>query len=389
MEVSVRAVISHFYNEEYLLPWWLAHHIDLFDVGILINHGSTDRSVEIARELAPHWRIVNSRLTEFDAALTDLEVSNYEWELPPCWKIALNVTEFLLPTKPLSEVESELTEQGRVGCACSGFVVVDDAPERAPTYERPLVLQKHWGLDDNAEQRPGQRTSLGLLSFTSRNRFYHSNSTGLYTVGRHSSTHPDYAYRSNDLLIFHYGFAPWTEEGIRRKTHHRNKMAPADIARGWGTQHQNSDDDWTAQFRKLRPNAIDLSSNPAVRGALQRLSEQAKGPGQASTVGNRTERTIDYARIVYSLRRTAADLQAQVAHLQTTAADAQAQVARLQATAADAETQVAVSQAQIAELQARLSAQQPLLTSNTRTIDLIALIFRRLPAIVRRLYCRR
>lgn len=375
MEASVRAVISHFYNEEYLLPWWLAHHVDLFDVGILINHGSTDRSVEIAREFAPHWRIVNSRLTEFDAALTDLEVSNYEWELPPCWKIALNVTEFLLPAKPLCEIESELTEQGRVGCACSGFVVVDDAPERPPTYERPLVLQKHWGLDDNAEQNPDLRAKLGLAPFAGRNRFYHSNSTGLYTVGRHSSIHPDHAHRNRDLLIFHYGFAPWTEEGIRRKTHHRNKMAPADIARGWAVHHLNSDDEWTGHFRKIRPNAIDLSLEPTVRDALRRLTEQAKGPGQAPAVGTRAERAIDYASALYSLRVTHADLQAQVA--------------RSQATAADAQAQVAASQARIAELQARLDAQQRLLTSNTRTIDLIALVFRRLPGIVRRLFRRR
>ncbi|MBL8600256.1 MAG: glycosyltransferase family 2 protein [Devosia sp.] len=375
MEATVRAVISHFYNEEYLLPWWLAHHVDLFDVGILINHGSTDRSVEIARELAPHWRIVNSRLTQFDAALTDLEVSNYEWELPTCWKIALNITEFVLPARPLSEIESELTEQGRMGCACSGFIVVDDAPERAPTYEQPLVLQKHWGLDDNAVQDPDLRASLGLPRIIGRNRFYHSNSTGLYTVGRHASAHPDYAYRSRDLLIFHYRFAPWTEAGVRRKTHHRDKMAPADIARGWGAHHVNSDDEWTAQFRKVRPNAIDLSSEPAVRGALRRLTEQAKGPGQVPAVGPRAERSLDYARVVYSLQVTGADLQAQIAQLQTKAADAQAQVA--------------ASQAQIAQLEARLNAQTPLLTSNTRTVDLVALVVRRLPRIVRRLFRRR
>lgn len=371
----MRAVISHFYNEEYLLPWWLAHHVDLFDVGILINHGSTDRSVEIARELAPHWRIVNSRLTQFDAALTDLEVSNYEWELPTCWKIALNITEFVLPARPLSEIESELTEQGRMGCACSGFIVVDDAPERAPTYEQPLVLQKHWGLDDNSVQDPDLRASLGLPRIIGRNRFYHSNSTGLYTVGRHASAHPDYAYRSRDLLIFHYRFAPWTEAGVRRKTHHRDKMTPADIARGWGAHHVNSDDEWTAQFRKVRPNATDLSSEPAVRGALRRLTEQAKGPGQVAAVGPRAERSLDYARIVYSLQVTGADLQAQIAQLQTRAADAQAQAA--------------ASQAQIAQLQARLNAQTPLLTSNTRTVDLVALVVRRLPRIVRRLFRRR
>ena len=48
-----RTVISHFYNEEYLLPWWLMHHTKIFDHGILINRGSTDRSVEICKLFAP------------------------------------------------------------------------------------------------------------------------------------------------------------------------------------------------------------------------------------------------------------------------------------------------------------------------------------------------
>jgi len=77
----MRTVICHFYNEEYLLPWWLKHHLSLFDYGILIDHGSTDRSADICRELAPHWRLVRSRLSHFDAYLTDLEVMNYEQEM--------------------------------------------------------------------------------------------------------------------------------------------------------------------------------------------------------------------------------------------------------------------------------------------------------------------
>ena len=48
-------VISHFYNEEYLLPWWLMHHTKLFDHGILINKGSTDRSAQISKRFAPYW----------------------------------------------------------------------------------------------------------------------------------------------------------------------------------------------------------------------------------------------------------------------------------------------------------------------------------------------
>ena len=47
-------VITHFWNEEILLPYWLKHHLELFDHGILINYRSTDKSVEIIKELAPH-----------------------------------------------------------------------------------------------------------------------------------------------------------------------------------------------------------------------------------------------------------------------------------------------------------------------------------------------
>src|SRR6516164_5807036 len=50
-------LISHFWNEEFLLPYWLRHHLPLFDHGVLIDYTSTDRSVEIIHELAPHWEV--------------------------------------------------------------------------------------------------------------------------------------------------------------------------------------------------------------------------------------------------------------------------------------------------------------------------------------------
>lgn len=56
-----KTIISHFYNEEYLLPWWLMHHTKIFDHGILINRGSTDRSVEICKLFAPNWEVRDSK----------------------------------------------------------------------------------------------------------------------------------------------------------------------------------------------------------------------------------------------------------------------------------------------------------------------------------------
>jgi len=74
----MKTVICHFYNEEFLLPWWLNHHRSIFDHGIMINYHSTDRSVEIIRELCPTWEIRYSRNIDFHAEKIDLEVMDYE-----------------------------------------------------------------------------------------------------------------------------------------------------------------------------------------------------------------------------------------------------------------------------------------------------------------------
>ena len=73
-----KTIISHFYNEEYLLPFWLKHHSKMFDHGILIDYNSTDRSVDIIREICPTWEIIDSRNELFDAVLIDKEVEDIE-----------------------------------------------------------------------------------------------------------------------------------------------------------------------------------------------------------------------------------------------------------------------------------------------------------------------
>ena len=83
----MKSIISHFYNEEYLLPWWLEHHKKYFDYGLMINYNSTDRSVEIIKDICPDWQIVNSTNEQFDALRVDSEVSYYEEQIPG-WKIA-------------------------------------------------------------------------------------------------------------------------------------------------------------------------------------------------------------------------------------------------------------------------------------------------------------
>ena len=90
-----KTIIAHFYNEEYLLPYWLEHHKNKFDHGVMINHGSNDKSIEIIKNLVPNWEIVNSELKYFDAYLTDFEVQKIEENIAG-WKICLNISEFLV-----------------------------------------------------------------------------------------------------------------------------------------------------------------------------------------------------------------------------------------------------------------------------------------------------
>lgn len=90
-------LVSHFFNEELLLPYWIRHHARYFDEAILIDYDSTDRSVEIVRKQAPAgWRVVSSRHKEFDHVLVDKEVMWYESKFKDAWKISLCITEFLM-----------------------------------------------------------------------------------------------------------------------------------------------------------------------------------------------------------------------------------------------------------------------------------------------------
>ena len=264
----MRTVICHFYNESYLLPWWLNHHKNIFDHGIMINHKSTDSSVEIIKNITPAWDIVETSLTMFDAFMTDLEVMNIERQVSG-FKIALNVTEFLMPAIPLIEIEQFLLNNGRVGCAASGIICVDHNPAEIPVYEKPLVAQKYWGYDDNLIVDQQARVNAGLSSRPFRNRFYHSGEVGMYHPGRHSSWHQDSQLRINDLMIFHYGYAPWNESFKARKLQIKDKIPLSDLAKGFGDLHFKTRDEFELEFDKKIPLSSNLYEHHLAKIALK------------------------------------------------------------------------------------------------------------------------
>jgi hypothetical protein len=203
-------LISHFYNEEYLLPWWLKHHSKIFDDAILIDYNSTDRSVEIIKEYCPNWTVIRSENEFFDADKVDREVMKYE-ETIEGYKICLNTTEFIF-----GDILSELKDNGLNCFEINSVCIVDDNPGDVLTYDDNLVEKKKFG-------------------FPSGNRFIHNHPSGKYSVGRHFSHLPITGQlRSN---IRHFKYAPWTDEFIKRKLQISKRIPQTDIQQGMGGHH--------------------------------------------------------------------------------------------------------------------------------------------------------
>ena len=108
--MSIRTtIISHIYNEEYLLPFWLNHHKDMVDHGVIIDYRSTDNSLSIIKQTCPTWEIITTRNSCFKASDIDSEVMDIENKIEGI-KIVLNTTEFLFSPKPIRDFFSNNLE---------------------------------------------------------------------------------------------------------------------------------------------------------------------------------------------------------------------------------------------------------------------------------------
>ncbi|TCP70103.1 glycosyltransferase family 2 protein [Baia soyae] len=245
-------LISHFYNEEYLLPWWLQHHLRLFEHGILINNGSTDRSVEIIRSLAPHWEIVDSPSgSVFHTPQVEQEVMAIE-ERVQGWKVVLNITEFFCCYKmDLDEMIRDFEAQGSGMYKLEGIIMADPPAfaYQEPDYNLPLVLQRYHGCF--FEECP-----YGTVGH--RLRFMHKHPNGWYTPGRHTSAHPRIEYPLEKAFLLWYGWSPWNEN-LRKR---RLQIGPTMTCRGHGGGHGWSAGQMDMVYSILSNVTTDLRTRP-------------------------------------------------------------------------------------------------------------------------------
>lgn len=230
-------VICHFFNEEYLLPWWLNHHKQLFSDGIMINYHSTDASVDIIRKICPTWTIVNTRNEFFGALELDREIEDYEKFLTGR-RIVLNVTEFLVGNfSTLTQTTHDLY------VPMASMVDLPEQENTFPDTTQSLTKQRQYGINP-------------FKSLQSGSRLFHSNQNIRYPVGRHFWN----TYNTNDFMIVRYKHSPWNEPFIQRKMQIGAKQPKTDLQQGWGLHHQYGKEQLDREKQEYFLMAEDLSS---------------------------------------------------------------------------------------------------------------------------------
>jgi nucleoside-diphosphate-sugar epimerase/SAM-dependent methyltransferase len=221
-------LVTHFFNEELLLPLWIRHHSSMFDMAILIDYNSTDRSCEIIRNEAPStWKVVPSRNKYFMSIDIDLEVMDYEKMYPTAWKIALNIPEFLVHHN-LREMLAEMEPSNDIRVLRFRSVIMvgnDSTPFQRNTSllkQRSQYMQNPSALE--------QRSGITMFS-----RYMHRHPYGIYKPGRHDITVNSWQWAPIGFIA-KYQYTPWPEI-INRKLQIRTRVLQSEFNRGWATYH--------------------------------------------------------------------------------------------------------------------------------------------------------
>lgn len=247
--------VTHFFNEELLLPAWINWHKEMFDFVYLLDHQSTDKSVEIIKTLAPkHWKVIPSRLTDFNAGANDAEVSETETLMKntdkPDWIITLNITEFIFSPSIRERVEalSKLAPDIQA-FGMRSVCLVDLEPNDSLD-----LLEHRTGYVDYEKGVNGSR----------RWRYIHNWLWGKYHLGRHytdlvNTTCPE-------LLIAYWQFAPYPN-CKQRKQQIVTRIPPSDRAVGNGIQHINleTDEGFYRVYEEERARSYDLFEFPLYK----------------------------------------------------------------------------------------------------------------------------
>lgn len=241
-----KTVVCTFYNEEYLLPFFLKHHREVFDHGVMIDYHSTDNSRAIIKELCPTWDIVMSRNNDFQADRVDVEIMEYE-AMHEGWRMCLNVTELLLGDTSI------LNDQPRQILVPSMFIV-DKNQSQIMSHDLPLWEQKKDGFMFDSPQNFFERRARSIHSVPVK--YALQSTVECMGPGRHFNK-----FTTDELVVMYYGWAPLNAEGMKRKLQIQTQTPLHDRQCGWGYHHITNKE--TVEYRletDFIPRSKDLTT---------------------------------------------------------------------------------------------------------------------------------
>jgi hypothetical protein len=238
-------VLTNIYNEEYLLPFWLEHHKKIFDHGIIIDYWSTDKSVEICKQICPTWEVRTTTNPYFGAIEIDIEFMEIEKSIEGI-KMHLNTTEFLFIDKPLSELFNN--EPISYGVRAYGAYSKN---EEYPTTMQEIVKGV---LHDDVRF---------IFEYERGRRQIHTYPTGRYKLGRHSTHNP--STEIINMAILWLGYYPWNNKLIDRKLQIKTYIPASDREKGYSYNHfydtfkiESIRKHWVLNGRRLEEEAPNL-----------------------------------------------------------------------------------------------------------------------------------
>jgi hypothetical protein len=261
-----KTLVSHIRNEEYLLPFWLKHHKKYFDHGIIVDYNSTDRSVEIIKEICPDWEVIPSRNEKLDALVMDREIEDIESNHPG-WKMCLSTTEFLVGNYKKLDTISDPTE-----LLIPAFNMVEHPSQEGihPDVNEDIFKQKVHGIHykdeikySDKEISHGGRIDTHIKAqntgyLTRRLRLLHNLDRITYPLGRH---YHDYNAINQDFVLVYYRFCPFNDVTLKRMTTIQKNINPENGKQNLGYEHFMDEVETTRWVREWQANTRDLSED--------------------------------------------------------------------------------------------------------------------------------
>ena len=233
-------LVSHFFNEELLLPYWIEHHAPMFDKAILIDYSSTDRSVDIINRYAPPtWEVVKSKSWYFDAEECDKHVAEIEVQEPDAWHIALTTTEFLVHPNfrgllatidaQSSTLKPRFTRFPAIIMAGNDSVPLDNG--------RPLLVQRSvYAVSSSLNEQATRYRRILHAGMTRGTYKYAAGRHGIRFLNGTSPRGVDVPKEFEQPFIAKYMWTPWPESR-NRKRQIGAKIPDSDKRRRRGYQH--------------------------------------------------------------------------------------------------------------------------------------------------------